>query len=359
VEKEWYVKVSIAADLHLTTQEQHPERFNALADILQQSVALDIEWLFLAGDTFETIGQNFTEFEAICREDRFRRINIVLLPGNHDVSVHPRMFSAENIRVITEAELFQPDPDLLPVFLLPYSEGKTMGEFIAQATGGLPANGWILIGHGDWMDGHYEPDPSEPGIYMPLTRFDIEHFQPLQVILGHIHKPMDLQRVTYIGSPCATAINELGRRRFITLDLKTGITQSHFVDTDIIYLAETFIVYPLEDEFEYLRLQLEERIRQWNLSDSETQKAVIHIRVQGYTSDKQKLDMVFRSALKSYTLFNDEPDLSTVLLADDNSRSDIATLTSQWIEELDWQESEVNPDKQEILLAALQVIYGA
>jgi DNA repair exonuclease SbcCD nuclease subunit len=352
------VKVSIAADLHLTKRAQHPERFNALINILQQTVQQDIQWLVLAGDTFETIGQNFAEFETICREQDFRSVRILLLPGNHDLTVHPRMFTAENVSVITQPEVFRPDSGLLPLFLLPYSEGKTMGEYIAQTRDELPANGWILVGHGDWMDGQYEPDPSEPGIYMPLTRFDIEHFQPLQAVLGHIHKPLDLPKLSYIGSPCPIAVNELGRRRFLTVDLQTGILQSHFIASDIIYLAEEFIVFPLHNEFEYLEGQIKERIAQWQMSDDEKNNAVIQIRVKGYTSDKQQLNSILKNSLQNFRIYGDEPDLSSVALADDNHRSEIAVLVAGWIEELEWQGTDINPDRQEILLSALQVIYG-
>ena len=352
------MKVSIAADLHLTTRALHPERFNALIDILQQTVELDIKWLILAGDTFETIGQNFAEFEAICRSEDFNRINIVLLPGNHDDGIHPRMFTAENVQVVTQAGCLLPEPGVLPLFLLPYAGGRTMGEFIAQADSELPENGWVLVGHGDWMDGRYEPDPSEPGVYMPLTRFDIDNFQPLKVILGHIHKPMEMNKVTYVGSPCATAINELGRRRFLTLDLNTGLTKSFFVATDVIYVSETLIVLPLQNEFEYLQDQIEARIKQWAFSPEETKKAVVQIRAKGFTSDKQKLDKTIRKALHAFTLYNDEADLSAVSLADDSNRSDVASRVSDWIHELDWHENDINADKNEILLSALQVIYG-
>lgn len=39
------MKIAITADIHLTTKSAHPERYNALEDILRKIEALNIESL--------------------------------------------------------------------------------------------------------------------------------------------------------------------------------------------------------------------------------------------------------------------------------------------------------------------------
>ena len=46
------MKIAVTADVHLTTREDNPERFNALEDILGSLEGLGIEHLIIAGDLF-------------------------------------------------------------------------------------------------------------------------------------------------------------------------------------------------------------------------------------------------------------------------------------------------------------------
>lgn len=60
---------------------------------------------------------------------------------------------------------------------------------------------WILVEHGDWSEGVRAPNPSEPGVYMPLTKKDLPAYKPGKVLLGNVHLSLDLELVHYPGSP--------------------------------------------------------------------------------------------------------------------------------------------------------------
>ena len=100
------------------------------------------------------------------------------------------------------------------VLFLPYRHGRSMGEEIEPFANQLVDEDWLLLSHGDWSGGLRKPNPHEPGIYMPLTRKDIELYKPSCIVLGHIHIPMDLPPIHYPGSPCGLDITESGKRRY-------------------------------------------------------------------------------------------------------------------------------------------------
>ncbi|MFQ5650076.1 MAG: exonuclease SbcCD subunit D [bacterium] len=353
------MKIAITADLHLTTQKKNPDRFHALQAILERLVQSAVRVLILAGDTFDESSRNYAEFERVCQQPEFRHIRLLLIPGNHDHDLDANALAAENVEVITEGRTEMFSRDGLPFLLLPYVPAKTMGEEIARHAGGLPTNRWVLVGHGDWTAGMHEPDPVEPGTYMPLTRVDIEKFKPRLVVLGHIHKPTDSNRVIYPGSPCGLDIRETGRRRFVLIDADSGDVQLQAVTSDFIYFNEAFVVVPGEHELEYVTGQIEKCIGNWSLADSEIDKVRIQVKFSGYTSNKRALLDTVQQSLQKFHFYKDgEPDLSEVFVADDPNRAEIARRVSERIERMNLAPFHRPPTKAAILLQALHAIYG-
>jgi hypothetical protein len=265
-------------------------------------------------------------------------------------------FTAANVEIVSETRVLE--GDALKILLAPYKEGVAAGAEIATFVSQLPEHRWVYIGHGDWTDGFYEPNPLEPGVYMPLTGIDIERFKPSKAILGHIHKPMDGERVSYVGSPCAIAINETGKRRFFVLDTLSQELTARTVATDVIYFDEAFIVVPVADEEAHIRDQIEKRMRSWDLTDEEMTRVVAQVRIMGYSTDKRKLLQYVEGAFKGVRLHNDQADLSGVTVAEDVSLAEIAHRTSEWLERAEWQWEAASPGKEEVLLEALHTIYG-
>ncbi len=353
------MKIAITADLHLTTRSQHPDRFAALTNICDQMLSSGIQTLIVAGDLFDESGNNYADFDNLCNQPKFKELSLLIIPGNHDIRLANHSFTADNIEVLAEPTIKMLGDNGLRFLFVPFKRERTMGDDIASQAAHLPANNWILIGHGDWAEGMRDPNPYEPGVYMPLTRQDVETYKPARVILGHIHKPWDSPRVHYVGSPCGLAINETGRRRFLIIDSETGVVSSQAVVTDIIFFNEVFIVLPVRDEIEYVKKQITDRVKSWGVLPGESHKVRLQVRVIGYSANKRRLHETIKTAFAKFAFHRDqEPDLADVSEADDIHRAEIAHQVSTWIEQLDWDSAPDQPDKNQILLEALHVIYG-
>jgi exonuclease SbcD len=317
------MKIALTADVHLKTGQENSERLNALKDILDQLVKEDIHTLIIAGDLFDIESRNYSVFDELCRDKKYTGIDFHVIPGNHDPSISPKYFTAENIRIYNEAGLVSFGDSASGFFFVPYVAGKSMGEVIAKYKLSLPDR-WVLIGHGDYLSGTRDPNNYETGVYMPLGRSDIEYYDPSRVILGHIHKKMESGKVRYPGSPCGMDINETGKRSFIILDTNDLSVTEKKVNTDYLFFIENLLTLPTSIEFEDIKNKMRDFIEGWDLSKEEVPKARIRLKVKGYTSNKKMLETAIKESLVDFKLYNDEgPDLGEVSLFNDPERISI------------------------------------
>lgn len=365
------MKIAVTADLHLTARQEHPERYHALENILEQMLNARIETIIIAGDLFHEASRNYAEFDNFCKSPKYKGIQFLIIVGNHDLRLSNQSVTAENVEIITEPRILTFNSYGLKFLFLPYRKDQTMGEEMSALASELTPNDWVLIGHGDWSEGLQEPNPFEPGVYMPLTRTDLESFKPARVVLGHIHKPMDSGTVHYTGSPCGLDITETGRRRFLVIDTDSGAIESQIVDSDFIFFNESLVVLPLRDESAYIKEQIEAMMKKWALKESEKSKVQIQLKARGYTSNKRALLETIKECFRGYAFYSSgsprdvehltsrgEPDISEVSTSDDVERAEIAHRAAEWVKKLNWQIDPEQPDKDQILLQALHVIYG-
>jgi len=351
------LQIAVTADLHLSERKKYPERYRTLEHLLDTILEMKINHLIIAGDLFDQESHNYKDFDSVCSHPKYKNIQFHLIPGNHDISLEKRMLSAENTQVYSSPELKQFDLMSLMFFFLPYTKEKSMGECLAKYEEKLEKNKWVLISHGDWISGMSEPNPWEPGVYMPLTKRDIEQFKPAQVICGHIHKPMDSIEIHYPGSLCGLDINETGKRRFLIIDSETGSIESHPIYPEIIYFNESLTVLPVQDEEKYLHDQIKQMIKSWEIPDSEKSKIKLRLKVSGYSKNKNKLHKLIIQELKDISFYEGKPDLSDVYVSDDLDREEITKQVYKEIDNLQWPQHENEPDKTQILLQALRLIY--
>jgi len=350
------MKIALTSDLHLTSRSHHPERYRALEAILTDLVDQDIRRLIIAGDLFDSSLKNYSDFEALCGRETFKGIEIHIIPGNHDSDLHGDAITAGNVHIAARAQILEPGG----ILLLPYAEKKTMGAEIETYAERLAAmKKWILVGHGDWSRGLKDPNPYEPGIYMPLTPRDVLRYQPVRVFLGHLHAASGDDRVHIMGSPCGLDITETGRRRYLVYDIESDQLESRIVNTDILFFNETFVTFPFEDEIERMEREISNRILSWNLGDSEAEKVRVRVTVKGYSSDRRALLAAVDGAFSDFSLYKDEkPDLSQVLLSDDLELQNLSERVAGEIESLGESENPDDPSREQVLIAALGVIYG-
>jgi len=339
------MKIAITSDLHLTTREKHCERFLVLDSILQQMVKESIKTLILAGDVFDADSRNYAEFDGVCQKVRSAGIQFLIIPGNHDSGLKQSSFTSDNVAVFEKAEIHSLDLIAMPFLFVPYLKDKNLGDIIADFSEELRENQWILIGHGEWTEGLRERNPLEPGVYMPLSRADLDRFRPAQVVLGHIHKPLDRNPVWVPGSPCPLDINETGRRRFLVLDAEKASIESRAIETGPIYFQASLVVLPIENELAALQNQIQKSIKSWSLTPDEMERARIRVTVRGYTANKKGLSDALHEAFQRFRFYQDEgPDLSQVSDAEESERSEIAKHADAVIQALGFQQGLDDPD---------------
>ena len=356
------MKIAVTADNHLTAGNEHPKRLNALKNIIEQMNPDDrgqeesepIENLIIAGDLFDKSLQNYSVFEEVSNENQDVQFHII--PGNHDPGICIRDIPGDNIHIYTEPEIVPFDS--VPFLFVPYDAMSSMGEKIAIKENEISGAPWVLVGHGDYITGVKERSPREPGIYMPLVRHDVERFRPRTVLLGHIHKAADMDEVHYVGSPCGLDINETGKRRFLVFDTTNMNTKSHVVDTDIIYVSETFIIIPHANEITELKKEIDRRIDAWDIVSDEYHKVRVRVKAMGYTSDKEAVEKTLTEKFKRFGFYNNEkPDTCELSINDDPQLKDIATETRKLIEGMTYKFGGDEPIVDEVIYAALEVIY--
>lgn len=348
------MKIAITSDVHLRSKKEYSERYNALIDIFDQVLTDKIEILIIAGDLFNAESQNYSEFDELCKQVKYSEIKFYIIPGNHDSGINSKYFTAKNIEVFNEPKMLPLGEPPVNFFFLPYLFGKSMGEIIAKYNNTLPER-WILIGHGDYLSGIQTPNPYEPGIYMPLSRADIEYYKPTKVILGHIHKKMNLGRVYYAGSPCGLNINETGKRSFATIDTNNLDIAAKTVTTDYIFFNETVIALPTTNEFDYIKNTISDMVKNWGISETDIPKVRIRLKLKGYTSDKRQLQRVIKESFSNFVFYNGEKlDLTEVSIFNDPERIRIVEKVKEEIEKLEWNNKITK--KGDILEQALHII---
>ena len=347
------MRIAVTADVHLSPGEDHPERLNALADILGQLSGLDVDHLIIAGDLFDRDKEGYAEFDGLC--NGFPGITIEVIPGNHDLNLAPGHLLGENVTVHDQPSLVEHDGRQM--LFVPFVKGTTMGETIAEFSSGLVPGEWVLVGHGNYGGGLSTPHPYEPGVYMPLARRDIDHSQPASVLLGHIHVPTDTPPVHYPGSPCGLNITESGPRRFLVLDTDTLTLTPHTVNSDIVFMRERFVVLPEEGEDARLQQEITARLAAWDLNDTMRSRVQVRIEASGFCEDREAIRDVLVEGFSEYTLEGGQPRLTGLEVNPDLQLMSLASRVRACTEQFEWPWGDDEPEQQDVILEALAIVY--
>lgn len=346
------MRLAITADAHLRSYESTPERFEALQDIFEQASSDSIDTVLVCGDLFDKDYSNYSEFENLVRH--FSNLSIWIIPGNHDYQLSSNSLIGKNIRIFEKVEILNLGLSLL---IIPYKKDLTMGEIIARWQHVIEPNKWVLCSHGDYLDGPKIVNQLEYGTYMPLTKFDIDRFQPARVFLGHIHQKMD-GTIIMPGSPCGIDISETGLRSFIVFDSETGHVTRKSVMKGPIFQQTTLLILPLEDEVSYVKRLIAETKSKWTISKADIPRTRIRVNVQGYSQSKSELYGLIKDGFKEFQFYRgEEPNLDFVSTVKDFNKSRIAECVMKKMENLNLRKSIYEPDKSSILYEALKIIY--
>lgn len=349
------MKIAFTADNHLARKEDYPFRYITLGKILEQCGCLGVDLLVIAGDLFDKNYPNYSEFEAVCHNHRPSNLKIVVIPGNHDHLLSQEKIVVSELEIISEPKVIPLDGGYNAIFL-PYQDGITMGEMLSTVEIETSAAHKILIGHGDWTEGLW--NPLEQGGYMPLTQFDVLQNNFDKVFLGHIHLPYDGRLVHYPGSPCPLDITETGLRRILLFDTETGKVEPHTVDSPIIFYNERFISLPDEKGIDRLKQEMLERIDCWDCPDDWMDRIHVRVVVNGYTDNRRGVLEAAQGIFNSYRFYDHEGVILTDLhQVQDLDRAYLSEKMQTWIDNLNWPSDPLQPTKDDILLKSLSKIY--
>jgi DNA repair exonuclease SbcCD nuclease subunit len=349
------MKIAFTADVHLVPGDtEHPERLAALGNVLGQLTDLGIEHLVIAGDLFDRDLQAYTEFETLLGQ--FPSIQVEIIPGNHDPSLAPDHLLASNITVYDQPTLV--DHDGRQLLFVPFAPATRMGEVIERFRNELEPGRWILVGHGNYGGGLSTPHPHEPGVYMPLSRRDIDHSEPALVLLGHVHIPTNQAPVHYPGSPCGLDISETGRRQFLVLDTHNASVTPQPIQTDVIFLEERFVVLPADGEPQRLLEEIQRRQQAWNIPADMLDRVTVRIAAAGFCNSPTAIRDVLVEGFADFTCYDDGPQLDGLKIDPHPQLIELANRVREQIQQVDWDWGDREPQEQDALLEALAIVYA-
>lgn len=350
------MKIAITADIHLRTKGDCPERYTGLVNILKSIEAENIETLIIAGDLFDKDFHNYSEFESLCKDHP--TIHLHIIPGNHDVGISGKNIVGDNIHIYTIPTIVEIGST--PFLFVPYEDKTKIVEKVIGIEEKIAGKEWVLIGHGDYYGGVKEINPLEPGMYMPLSRSNVNTFKPKAVFLGHIHKPLNSGNVYYAGSPCGLDIGETGKRRFLVFNTAGGNVISHPAATDVLYFQEIFVVVPKENEVSVLEQEIAKRIESWEVAPSDYRKVRVRVEAIGYSEDRSAILAALKRRFEGFVYYKNEgPSVEKLSVSTDRQLNAVAERTTKLIDELAWGFGGDEPERDMTKIEALKVIYGA
>ena len=349
------MRVALTADLHLRSKKEYPERYGALANILSQLATQDIDMLIVAGDLFDANLADYSDFERL--SSQYPAVQIHIIPGNHDTLISEEKIVGENIHIYTEPSVLVADSTTF--LLIPYDPKATMAEKLAHTAAQIAEQEWILVGHGDYMECTHEPTSAEPGVYMPLSRPDLDRYAPTTVILGHIHRTQVRDNVHYVGSPQGLDISETGRRTYALFDTTSGIVTNEPVASELLYFRESFVIAPVDNDASVLRQQIKTRVEGWGLAPSEHDCVKVRVEASGFTANRKAILRALKTGFNQYSLYDDGPRIDHLYISADYQRNALAQRVQELVNAMQWDFGGDEPDRDEVLIAALHLVYGS
>ena len=345
------MRVAVTADLHL--RESNPERLENLEVLIRQLLSAGIRQLIIAGDLFDSADGSYTRVDALAKAAP--EIQFTIIMGNHDPDLRRELFTAENIEIIQKPTLKRIDKRLF--LFLPYREGSTMGEAIADLPGSeqLRSQPWILISHGDFP----APRPADSGResgYFPLTREDLARFKPVKVILGHIHAPNSTSaEVVYPGSPYPVTADEYGQRRVLLLETKSAsVAELALTHPPLRIRAEVFLI-PDGREQQQIREQLQSALTERDFPEN----LVVQVVLKGYSASRPQAKTLVESFLSEQEIACAGIDLESLKVNDRENLAVLADAVRRQIAALQLEYEEAEELRQAVLEKALEIVYGA
>lgn len=273
-------KILHTSDVHLAVD--HPERLEALREVLILAEQEDAELLTISGDLFDS-GEDAEQLRPDLRDEfSDRGYRILSIPGNHDHEAYRGdLHFGTDFEALLESPFgFVTEADVRVVGL-PYAPRLTDDIRLALRNREDYEGPEVLLIHGSLeapFEERYAGD--EETRYCPITKAGVDALGFDYVLAGHYHNVHEVRlpsggTFVYPGSPASVARDETGPRRAVLVDTDEGTVETLQLPTSHFDRLELTIVPGQEEE-------ALERIQGWaeKRADRKVEAEVI---VEGHT----------------------------------------------------------------------------
>lgn len=327
------MRIVHTADVHLS--QDHPERLEALKQILETCEDENADVLLIAGDLFDDnvdVETLKTDLRPLFEDNSFQTY---VIPGNHDnTAFRKEDYFGEDIKILSNTPYESEEFEDFRLIALPYTE-KDFSEIIDE----LPENGSktdVLMMHCtlSGTQGGYGDEER----YMPVKPAQIVQTGYDYILSGHIHssatrKTFGDTTFAYSGSPVSISRSETGRRAVWILDTEEDEMKAQQLGTEY-FLHREIELMPgnEEDEMDDLVSDLEDR---------ELEKANIRIDLTGFTEkDVKQVTEDFKAKIDDLEPLSVEIGSDSLESAASIVQTDIYTEFEEKIEDRDLENLE-------------------
>lgn len=244
------MRILVTADTHLSAE--HPERREALEDVVRIGVEEAIDYLLIAGDMFDAgidVDEVKTEIRDLFSDNGFQTF---VIPGNHDEDAfRDEDYFGDDIEVLSEQPFAQVDLGDVYLLAMPFVE-RNFGESVDDlhaASDDEKVNVLMLHGTLSTTTGQVFGEESR---YLPFTPEQLLATGADYVFAGHIHSSPTKRSFgadgcvfAYPGSPVSITTRETDRRGVWLFDTEEDGLREIVVDS-FHYLLEELDLSPGE-----------------------------------------------------------------------------------------------------------------
>ena len=244
------MRILVTADIHLSAS--HPERQEALADVVRIAEEEDVEYLLIAGDMFDAVtdvDDVKTEIRDLFTDNDFRSF---VIPGNHDEGAfREEDYFGDDLEVLSHTPFEQVDLGDVNLLAIPFTQARfgQLVDDIHDARVDEQLN--VLLLHGTLSTATGDVFGHESR-YLPFTPEQLLETGADYVFAGHIHSAPTRHTFgrhdcvfAYPGSPVSITTKETNKRGVWILDTAQQELRNVHVNSAY-YRRETLDLIPGE-----------------------------------------------------------------------------------------------------------------
>lgn len=219
------------SDTHLAVD--HPERLEALRQVLNLAEQTEADILTIGGDLFDS-GQDAEQLRPELRDEfSGRSYRILAIPGNHDHEAYRGdLYFGSDFTILLQSPFEVAAEGGVRFFGVPFTPRLTQEIRLLLRNREEYEGPEVLLIHGSLeapFEERYAGD--EEARYCPITEAGIDALGFDYVLAGHYHNVHEVRlesgaTFVYSGSPASVSRNETGPRKAVVVDTDEGTVKT-------------------------------------------------------------------------------------------------------------------------------------